>query len=73
MLPLGEPLAEASSRCAARRPAMRLTDSVDEILPILVERGLSRAEYESVTLRGSLGLSASPAEGRDGRISGGAR
>jgi len=35
-----------------------LSDFVDEVLPILVERGLFRSEYECETLRGNLGLPA---------------
>ena len=31
-------------------------DFVDEVLPILKERGLFRTEYEARTLRGNLGL-----------------
>ena len=31
-------------------------DFVDEVLPILKERGLFRTEYEADTLRGNLGL-----------------
>ena len=31
-------------------------DFVDEVLPILKERGLFRTEYEASTLRGNLGL-----------------
>ena len=44
-----------------------LTDFVDEVLPILVERGLFREEYEAETLRGNLGLSAFSEKSRDGR------
>jgi hypothetical protein len=31
-------------------------DFVDQVLPILKERGLFRTEYEADTLRGNLGL-----------------
>jgi alkanesulfonate monooxygenase SsuD/methylene tetrahydromethanopterin reductase-like flavin-dependent oxidoreductase (luciferase family) len=34
-----------------------LTDFVDEVVPILQERGLFRHNYEATTLRGHLGLS----------------
>ena len=33
-----------------------LDEFVDEVVPILVSRGLFRGEYESETLRGNLGL-----------------
>lgn len=33
-----------------------LTEFVDEVVPILVERGVFRREYEAETLRGNLGL-----------------
>ena len=32
------------------------TNFVDQVLPILKERGLFRVEYESATLHGNLGL-----------------
>ena len=35
-------------------------DFVDDVLPILKERGLFRTEYESNTLRGNLGLAVPP-------------
>jgi hypothetical protein len=33
-----------------------LEDFVDQVVPILQERGIYRTEYESDTLRGNLGL-----------------
>jgi hypothetical protein len=33
-----------------------LCDFIDQVLPILQERGLFRTEYEADTLRGNLGL-----------------
>ena len=37
-----------------------LTDFTDEVIPLLVERGLFRSEYESETLRENLGLAENP-------------
>ena len=35
-----------------------MTEFINEVVPILVERGLFRDEYEAETLRGNLGLVA---------------
>lgn len=40
-----------------------LTEFLDEVVPILVERGVFRGEYEAETLRGNLGLRAFAAKG----------
>ena len=45
----------ASSSCRTSRPA-GLDDFVDKVVPLLQERGVFRAEYETSTLRDHLGL-----------------